>query len=117
MSSCGSKFQILNYEGLLKSKFDNRLLGHESDKVNRIPVLINYSIGKKKYEKKPDKFDLEILQKIQEMEIPSWFPTIDMLEKGTNGETLEAVINRFIHVHHFYYKTKSLDIFTILGND
>jgi predicted RNA methylase len=41
----------------------------------RIPVVINYSLGKDRYEKSPDKDDLAILKRIEQESIPGWFPT------------------------------------------
>jgi hypothetical protein len=38
--------------------------------AKQVPVLINYSVGSKRFEKKPEVLDLELLQKIEEMEIP-----------------------------------------------
>ena len=40
----------------------------------RVPVLINYSIGRSRYEKKPESRDLDTLRRITEMRIPSNFP-------------------------------------------
>ena len=41
----------------------------------RAPVLINYSIGKTKHERKPDSDDLAILKKIEQLPFPSTIPT------------------------------------------
>lgn len=110
--SCDSQFSNTELRRVTEKKFD-QIVGAEIDEVKRIPVLINYSIGKKKYEKKPDTFDLEIIKKIQEMDIPSWFPTIAMLEKGPQwGDTWRAGYHTGLsHVHHFYFK-RSLWIYS-----
>jgi DNA modification methylase len=55
-------------------EFD-KTLGKEIEKAVQVPVLINYSIGKKNYDKRPDKDDLELLSKIKKLEIPYWYPT------------------------------------------
>jgi DNA modification methylase/rubredoxin len=69
--------------------------------AKQVPVLINYTIGKKRYEKKPDSFDLALIQKIEKSDIPYWFPT-DKIQKGDKtGEPLRVGIT---HVHHFYTK-------------
>jgi hypothetical protein len=67
--------------------------------AKQTPVLINYSVGKKRFEKIPDDFDLALIEKIEGMEILYWFPT-DAIQKGDKtGEPLRIGIT---HVHHFY---------------
>ena len=48
--------------------------GETVTKAKRVPVLINYSVGKQRYEKKPDAEDLMIIQRIQKQGTPYWFP-------------------------------------------
>ena len=38
--------------------------------AKQVLVLINYSVDKKQFEKTPDKFDLALIEKINNMEIP-----------------------------------------------
>ncbi len=53
--------------------FDSRI--NAAAKIpNRVPVLINYSVGKVIYEKKPDENDLEIIKKVDALEIPLSVP-------------------------------------------
>lgn len=47
-------------------------------RVKRVPLIINYSIGKKKYEKAPDKDDLDLLHKIEQSPLHGFFPKIEM---------------------------------------
>ena len=49
--------------------------GKPVKKARQVPVLINYSIGKKKYEKTPDANDLEVLRRIEKVTIEDWYPT------------------------------------------
>lgn len=67
----------------------------------QVPVLINYSVGKQRYQKTPDAFDLALLEKIEQSDIPYWFP-IDMLPTG--DKTKEPCRLGLTHVHHFYTK-------------
>jgi len=67
----------------------------------QVPVLINYSVGKQRYQKTPDAFDFALLDKIEQTDIPYWFPT----EKLPVGDkTKEAFRLGLSHVHHFYTK-------------
>jgi DNA modification methylase len=69
--------------------------------AKQVPVLINYSVGNKRFEKTPDAFDLALLEKIEQLEIPYWFPT-DAIPRGDKtGEPLRIGLT---HVHHFYTK-------------
>lgn len=72
----------------------------------QVPVLINYSVGKKRGEKNPDVYDLTLIKKIEEMEIPYWYPTNLMMNKGSNwGDSWRAGYHSGItHVHQFYTK-------------
>jgi len=67
--------------------------------AKQIPVLINYSIGKKRHEKKPDKDDLEILSRALS-EIRGYnYPVNEIPDGDKTGEPIRMGIN---HVHHFY---------------
>lgn len=72
----------------------------------QIPVLINYTYGKKRYTKAPDANDLELIEKINNMEIPYWHP-IDRLPEGYNTEQPKRA-NGIYHVHQFYTKRNLL---------
>ncbi len=82
--------------------------------AKQVPVLINYSIkvlGKKKpprFEKIPDKYDLNLIKKIENSDIPYWFPN-DQLPDGYN--TRQPIRSHGItHVHHFYTKRNLLSL-------
>ncbi|MDF2370641.1 MAG: DNA methyltransferase [Rhizobiaceae bacterium] len=65
------------------------------------PVLINYSVGKKRYEKKPDSVDLAIVEKIEKSKIENWHPTDRMME-GREARRNDSI--GITHVHQFYTK-------------
>ena len=44
----------------------------------RTPVLINYSIGGKRFDKRPDKFDIELLKRIGEIPLPKAVPLTEI---------------------------------------
>lgn len=68
--------------------------------AKQVPVLINYIYGGKKYTKKPDQFDLDLIAKINALEIPYWYPT-DKLPAGCNTQQPISSHN-FTSVHEFY---------------
>src|SRR5699024_3583855 len=69
-------------------------------------VLINYTVGKKRYEKKPDKNDIKVMKKINKTQIDGWFPTNLIMNKGEKwGDTWRAGYHQGIkRIHHFYTK-------------
>ena len=69
-------------------------------------MLINYSVGSKRYEKTPDKHDLELIEKIENSDIPYWFP-IEQLPDGYNTRQ-PKISHGLTHVHHFYTRRNLL---------
>jgi len=51
--------------------------------VHSVPVLIDYTFNKKKFRKVPDENDLELIKKIQKLNIPFWNP-INPIPNGYN---------------------------------
>jgi|GEM_PF-31432 len=82
------------------TKYD-KAIGQTIRQAKQVPVLINYSVGKKRYEKEPDAFDLALIKKIEELDIPYWFPTDAIPQGDKTGEPLRIGLT---HVHHFYTK-------------
>jgi DNA modification methylase len=84
------------------TKYDSAL--NESVKqAKQVPVLINYTVdgNKGRFEKSPDENDLELINKIENSEIPYWFPTDRMMEGKESRRNDSTGIT---HVHHFYTK-------------
>lgn len=69
--------------------------------IKTVPVMLSYNVGKKKYFKRPDFFDFDIIKKIENSPIPYWFPT-DRMPAG--GESRRNDDGGFTHAHHFYTK-------------
>lgn len=69
--------------------------------AQQVPVLINYIIGKKRFEKKPDRDDLELIEKINSMKILYWYPMDRMIEGSESRRNDKFGIT---HVHYFYTK-------------
>ncbi len=84
------------------SKYDSALK-ETIKQAKQVPVLINYSISgyKGRFEKIPDKFDLTLIEKIESIDIPYWFPTNRIKKGDKTGEPLRIGIT---HLHHFFMK-------------
>lgn len=84
-----------------ETHFDMRL--NENVVITKqVPVLINYSVGKKRFEKSPDDYDLALIEKIDNTEIPYWYPTDRMCEGSESRRNDRYGI---IHVHQFFSKS------------
>lgn len=81
----------------------------------QVPVYIEYTVGKNRYEKRPDKEDIELIQKINKMEIPYWFPSYPMMFKGEGwGDQWRAGYHTGItHSHQFYTRRNLRALATI----
>jgi len=95
---CGANLTKRSLERATERVYD-RDIGEFITRARQVPVLINYSVGNKRYEKKPDEYDLELIRKIEESEIPYWYPT-DRMPEGDESRRNDPL--GITHVHHFY---------------
>jgi len=82
------------------TKFD-KAINQTIRQIKQVPALINYIVAGRKVEKTPDEGDLALINKIENSDIPYWFPTNRMME---GGETRRNDPFGITHVHHFYSK-------------
>lgn len=76
-------------------------IGETVKQAKLVPVLINYSVDKNRFDKSPDLNDLDLLKKIDSNQIPYLHPTNRMME-GKESRRNDPV--GITHVHHFYTK-------------
>jgi predicted RNA methylase len=75
--------------------------GRPWERVRFIPVLINYSVGGKKYEKKPTKADQATLNRVSDLRLPTQVPTNEFPIKDMyHGSRLAP--KGFTRIHHLY---------------
>ena len=60
----------------------------------RVPVLINYSVSGKRFEKKPDELDKRLIEKIESMPVPHWSPTEDVIDGKEIGRLRSIGVTR-----------------------
>jgi len=93
-----------------KKSFENHhdhITNEENNIAKEELVLINYTIGNETFEKKPDEFDFRLMKKINEIEIPYWFP----YNKIPNGPKIdEPKRSHGIKFVHQFYSKRSLII-------
>jgi DNA modification methylase len=68
--------------------------------AKQVPVLINYSIGKRRFEKKPDAVDLALVEKIDALQLAHWVPTEELPDGFNTRQPIES--HGISRVHHFY---------------
>lgn len=98
---CGSKLQKTNCKRSQEVHIDSKL-NETVTMAKQVPVLINYSIGRKRYEKAPDEYDIKLIEKIDNMEIPYWYP-IDRMCEGSESRRNDRY--GITHVHQFFSKS------------
>ena len=82
--------------------------------AKQVPVLINYSFGKRRNEKSPDAFDTALLDAINKQPIPYWFPTDRMPEGYNTKQPKES--HGITHVHQFYTKRHLITLSALMNN-
>ncbi|MDM8535424.1 DNA methyltransferase [Desulfobacterales bacterium HSG17] len=81
----------------------------------QLPVLINYTWNKKRFEKYPDKEDLKIIDKINNEIIPYWIPTYKMMFKeGAWGDIWRAGYHLGITCSHHFFSKRNIWIYSVM---
>ena len=72
--------------------------------AKQVPVRIAYTLGKKRFTKKPDQEDIKLIEKINNLSNDKWYPTDLMMRKGENwGDSWRAGYHfGMTRVHQFY---------------
>jgi len=108
---CGANLTKRSLERATERVYD-RDIGEFITRARQVPVLINYSVGKQRFEKEPDEYDLELIRKIEESEIPYWYPT-DRMPEGDESRRNDPL--GITHVHHFYTR-RNLWVLAVVWN-
>lgn len=99
-SVCKSELTKRSANKLKETIYDYEL-GMSVSMNKFIPVLVNYSIGGKTFEKKPDDNDLKVIGKINSLEIKTWVPKNLIFEGDKTGEPIRMGIT---YVNQLFFK-------------
>ncbi len=114
--SCGVQLKKRDIERAFETFYDS-VINKTVRQAKQVPVLITYTAniaGKiKRFEKKPDEFDLKLIQKINDTPIPYWVPTDRMPEGYNTAQPKKS--HGITHVHHFYTKKNLYGIAAIFS--
>lgn len=100
-SNCKSEITKSDCEKVKETYFD-LTLNNTIKRIKYKPVLINYSVGTKRYEKFPDEFDFERINKIESLSIGEWIPKEAILKGDKSGDPYRVGI---YNIHQFYTKS------------
>lgn len=95
---CGVSLTKRRMDRAWTTKYDN-LIKATVRQAKQVPVLINYTVNRKRYEKSPELSDLDLIEKIETSEIPYWVPS-DRMPEGKESRRNDDV--GITHVHDFY---------------
>jgi|LNFM01.1.fsa_nt_gb 16S rRNA G966 N2-methylase RsmD len=88
-------------------------LGTTIKQAKIVPVRINYTLGKKRYDKRPDRADLALADKIERSPVGECFPHQRLIP---GQETRRNDPIGITHVHHFYTR-RNLNVFAFAFNE
>ena len=102
---CGAELNKKKLEKLFETAVDP-VSGKPLKTTKRVPSLIFYAVSGKKYEKKPDDFDRDVLGQIAALNFPAAFPANRMMHVAEDqqkwGDKWRAGSASFSHVHHLF---------------
>lgn len=101
---CSTHLTKRNMERAFNSSFDKDI-SEISKKAKIVPVLINYTIDGKRFDKVPDSFDFEIIKKIDDFESVQNYPVARMSEGKESRRNDPAGMT---HVHHYFTRRNLL---------
>ena len=84
--------------------FHDAAMSQTVTQIKQVVVLVNYSIGKKRHTRLPNAHDIALVETLNRLPMPYWFPTDLYLNKGEKwGDTYRAGYCAGVtHTHHFF---------------
>ncbi len=98
---CGVELTKKRMDRLYETRHD-KPLDSTIRTLRRKPVLIVYKIGKTRYEKKPDRQDLDMLGRIDALDWPAHVPIVPLPHMHMTHERARMDKAGITHIHHFF---------------
>ena len=92
---CSAKLTKRNMERAWVTKYDSAIK-ETVRQTKLVPVLINYSVGGKRFEKVPNDFDLLLIEKVENCDYPHELPIIKIIDGKEIGR-LSIIELRYVH--------------------
>ena len=97
--SCGATNKKSDCNKVFEDFYDTSL--NKTFKQSKVtPVEIVYTYNKKRHKKRPDTFDLELIEKINSINIPFWHPTNEIPDGHNLNQPKRA--QGYYHVNHLF---------------
>jgi DNA modification methylase len=109
---CNANLTKSNMSRAWITKFDTAI-EQTIKQAKQVPVLINYSVGNKRFKKKTDIFDFFLIDKTEDKSSYYSFPT-NIIPRGYNTEQ-PKVSHGVTHIHHFYTTRNLLTLTTTIN--
>lgn len=97
---CGAKASK-EQMGLIFETFYDEPRKIVEKRPKRVPALINYNVGKERFEKDPDSHDLELIERIAKLGVPEGLPTAELPDCQMTRVGRMKTTNT-LAVHHMY---------------
>ncbi len=110
---CGAEVTKRSLEKASESSFDP-IVGKPTTRPKRKPVLINYNVGDKTYEKKAEATDLALLDRIARLPLPGEVPSIPLPYMHMTHERARLDRAGVTHLHHFFLQRPSQSLAALL---
>ncbi|MGE0430512.1 MAG: DNA methyltransferase, partial [Hydrogenophaga sp.] len=98
---CSAELTKQRMERLFVATVD-KATGKTIQTPKRQPALITYVVGAKRYEKVPDSADMELLNRIAKLPLPSGLPTMEIPPMHMTHERARMDYSGITHIHHFF---------------
>ena len=97
---CSADLDKAKLERVMSSRLDPAT-DTQWERIKLKPCFLSYSIGNKKFEKKLDQEDLDVLAKIENLPLPPLMPTVRFpIEKMYHGSRIAP--KGFSNIHHLF---------------
>ena len=106
---CGSMLKKSDCAHATETHFD-KYVGKTVTMNKLVPVFMNYTVGRKKYEKELDADDYALLERIDSLDLASFVPSIAWPE---GEKTKEPINSGLTHMHQVYF-SRTLAVFSSL---
>jgi len=97
--NCNALLSKSKISKIWSTKYD-KIINDVVTQINYNPVLINYTYNGKRYTKEIDSYDLDLISKIENLEINYWIPTYKLPHGYNLSQPIKS--NGITHIHHFY---------------
>lgn len=95
---CGSELKKTECKHAIVTEYDE-LLKDTVSYARQVPIMINYSIGKKKYEKRLDSRDWEVIERVKATPLAYEVPVLPFPKGDKTGEPIRLGLT---YVHQLY---------------